>query len=112
MRGWIVLIACCIVPAVTAAAATPFDGVYRGSRTVEGVRNRRCDTGQALKIAVVDGQFKWAVVRGQPTPVPIAADGSFNGRSGRRFIEGRIEGGTLTAHTKGEYCDYGWSLQR
>jgi hypothetical protein len=44
--------------------------------------------------------------------VQIAPDGSFSGRSGRRFISGRIAHGTLTASTKSEYCNYDWSLTR
>lgn len=111
MGRFVLSVVLCVAP-MLAQAAGPYDGLYKGAYKLSGgIHIERCDPGTGFSLMVRDNQFRWSG-GGETMAVQIAPDGSFSGRSGRRFIGGRIANGTLTASTKGEYCNYDWSLTR
>lgn len=100
-----------LVLTLPAAAATPFDGVYKGGNTSAGGAGMRCPPGSSFSVKVLDGVFNWKH-DGASEPVQVGPDGSFNGRSGMRFIVGRVVDGKMTATTSGTSCNYAWSLSK
>lgn len=93
------------------AAATPFDGVYKGGNTLAGGGGTRCAAAVNFNVVVKDGVFEWRLGN-ETAPVRVGPDGSFSGQSGVRFINGRIVDGKLTASTTGSVCNYTWSHVR
>lgn len=97
----------------SAQAASPFDGVYRGSYTPSGNGNTRCPAGKDFSVNVVDGKFSYAGAgEGERATASIAADGSFSAQSGQRYLQGKIQSGQMIATTSGSRCNYSWSLRK
>ncbi len=95
----------------TARAASPLDGVYKGASQLSGSYTPQCLPGRLLRIRVEDGHFGWGIGDDRIS-IAIAGDGSFSGRSGRRGLQGRAEGGQLTAQLYAVGCTYTWALTR
>ena len=99
--------------AVVAVAATPFDGMYRGTFYPSGAAGQ-CPPGGDLSVNVVDGVFN---VRSSNSTEMVATkvnpDGSFSVQAGVRNVRGTIRGNELTATlTTGGRCTYVWSLKK
>ena len=94
-------------------AASPFDGVYRGTYTPAGNGNVRCPNGGDFSVVVADGKFTYGGSgEGERVTATVGADGSFSAQSGQRYLRGRIEAGQMTASTAGARCNYIWSLKK
>ncbi len=106
------LVVTVVLAAVPARAALPVDGVYKGSAALGANRNGHCGPGITFNLVVTDGAFTWGGLNQEKIVVRVGPDGTFNAQNGRRFMQGRIANGTLTAHVSAEYCEYDWSLTR
>ncbi len=106
-----------------ATAASPFDGVYRGTqRTIRGASYADCqNVDQNTVLQIQNGQFsrKWGSAQ---LDVTIAPDGSFDSTGGEKShrgqavraaeIKGQITGSKLEADIGTPYCAGHLSLTR
>ena len=96
-----------------AMAATPFDGVYRGTYYPAGNGNVRCPSGGDFSVTITDGKFTYGGAGdGERVTAIVGADGSFTAQSGQRYLQGKIQAGQMSASTSGGRCNYIWSLKK
>ncbi len=111
MRAWMAAgVGAGLVLCSAAWAASPFDGAYKGDYRLGG-GGGSCPAGGPFTVRVADGKFEWVIGQDRTT-VTIAADGSFSGQNGRRYLQGKAESGRITAQTLGAACNYTWALSR
>ena len=67
----------------------------------------KCQAGVERNIRIENGQFKWGGER-----ITIVGDGNFNGQSGVRFLQGKVEGNQMKAQIYAPGCDYTWAFTR
>src|SRR5262252_1951499 len=112
-----VLAALTLSPPAVSAAATQFDGVYAGQRTVVRGDEPDCIKPSATRLSVKNGIFSVTYARNL-FDAPVEANGSFERtklfNAGERTVtaslKGRIDGRTLEADLETYRCQYHYSL--
>jgi len=112
-----------VAVAVSASAASPFDGVYRGpQKTTRGASYTDCQNlDHDTTVRIQDGQFTahWGSAK---MDVTVAPNGSFDATGGTKTsgrqavraaeLKGQITGNQLEADIGTPYCGAHWSLTK
>jgi hypothetical protein len=116
-------LACAAMMGVAVAANAGYDGVYRGTATLD--RGDASVCGKAtypMSVTLVNGQFSivWDPSRHVGVNLQTESDGSFkgtqmytNGKTQAQLkASGHIAGNALDAHVEGEYCSRNYHLTK
>jgi hypothetical protein len=121
------IIACglaCLPPTgVALAASAGYDGVYRGTTTLDRGGESVCGRASyPMSVTLVNGQFSivWDPSRHVGVNLQVQGDGSFKGsqmytngsRTAQLTASGHIMGNALDAHVEGEYCSRNYHLTK
>ena len=105
------------------AAATSWDGIYRGAVQItglgSGVQQQWCETDPQIAFQVTNNAFSYAMPHpnapNNPTPIysaTIAPDGSFRSSLASGTMTGRIIGSHISGKIDGSVCVYAFALDR
>ena len=111
-----------LLPSIPATAASPFDGVYAGQRTVVRGAPPTCPKEGPARWDIIDGKTGYKIWAGT-IPVQVGSDGSVKGDLPYRLggahgglehatVDGMISGGSLEANVGWYACDLHFSLKK
>ncbi len=116
-------LACAAMIGVAVAASAGYDGVYRGTSTLD--RGGASTCGKAtfpMSVTLVNGQFSivWDPSRHVGVNLQTEMDGSFKGSQmytngsiqAQLIASGRIAGNALDAHVESPYCSRNYHLTK
>jgi hypothetical protein len=114
---------CGPVLSVAEAATAGYDGVYRGTTTLDRGDESVCGkTTHPTSVTLVNGQFSivWDPSHNVGINLQVQNDGSFSSsqaytvgkRTGQLMASGHVAGNVLDAHLEGQYCSRNYHLTK
>lgn len=111
-----------LLPSIPATAASPFDGVYVGQRTIVRGEPPTCPKDGPARWDIVDGKTGYKFWAGT-IPVQVGSDGSVKGDTTYRLpgshgglqhasVDGTISGKSLEAKVGWYACELHFSLRK